>query len=116
MKPDPENEWESKKIGIAGPPIRTDEGWLLIYHGVSNNSVYTLGIALLDLTDPSKVISRQKEPILEPELVWEKEGCVPNVVFSCGQIETEDDLLVYYAGADTVIGVAGIKKENLKFT
>lgn len=116
MKPDPDNEWESKKIGIAGPPIRTDEGWLLIYHGVSQSRIYTLGIALLDHSDPSQVISRQKEPILEPELNWEKEGCVPNVVFSCGQIETEDGLLVYYGGADSVIGVAGIKKENLKFT
>ncbi len=115
MKPDPANEWESKKIGIAGPPVRTKDGWLLIYHGVSRNSVYSLGIALLDLSDPSKILFRQAEAILEPELIWEKEGCVPNVVFSCGQIETEDSLLVYYAGADTVIGVAGIKKDNLKF-
>ncbi len=115
MKPEPENEWESKKIGIAGPPIRTDNGWLLIYHGVSHNSTYTLGIALLDLTDPSKVISRQKEPILEPELDWEKEGCVPNVVFSCGQIETSGKILVYYAGADTVIGVAGIETDKIIF-
>ncbi len=115
MKPDPDNEWESKKIGIAGPPVRTEGGWLLIYHGVSHESVYTLGIALLDFTDPSIVLSRQKEAILEPELDWETKGCVPNVVFSCGQIETPDRILVYYAGADTVIGVAAIEKNRIIF-
>ena len=104
-----------KKIGIAGPPVRTEEGWLLIYHGVSHSSVYTLGIALLDIADPSRVISRQKEAILESELYWEKEGCVPNVVFSCGQIETPDSILIYYAGADTVIGVARIYKNEIAF-
>jgi len=109
------SEWESKKIGIAGPPVKTQEGWLLIYHGVSNDHRYSLGIALLDISDPSKIISRQTEPILEAELQWEKEGCVPNVVFSCGQIETKDSILVYYAGADTVIGVAELKKNDIVF-
>jgi len=115
MEPISAIEWQSKKIGIAGPPIRTDKGWLLIYHGVSSTSVYTLGIALLDIDDPSIVLFRQDEPILEPELEWEKKGCVPNVVFSCGQIETSDRILVYYAGADKVIGVAGIDKKKIVF-
>ncbi|MDA3938299.1 MAG: glycosidase [Spirochaetia bacterium] len=115
MEPVLSSKWESKKIGIAGPPIKTNDGWLLIYHGVSHNSVYTLGIALLDLSDPSKVLFRQSEPLLEPELQWEKEGCVPNVVFSCGQIETRGSLFVYYAGADTVIGVAKIDKKDIIF-
>jgi beta-1,2-mannobiose phosphorylase / 1,2-beta-oligomannan phosphorylase len=113
MSPVPSIEWQEKKIGIAGPPMKTKDGWLLIYHGVSHNNVYTLGIALLDLADPSKVLYRQGEPILEPELQWEKEGCVPNVVFSCGQIETDDRILVYYAGADTVIGVAKLDKKDI---
>ncbi len=116
MGPVSSSEWEAKKIGIAGPPIKTKEGWLLIYHGVSHDHVYSLGIALLDLTDPSKVLFRQVEPILEPELSWEKEGHVPNVVFSCGQVETDDKIIVYYCGADTVIGAAEISKKEIIFS
>src|SRR5690554_2859839 len=108
------HSWEEKKIGIAGPPIKMEEGWLLIYHGVDNDHVYRLGLALLDLRDPTKVIYRQREPILEPELVWEKEGLVPNVVFSCGAAELEDEIYVYYGAADTVIGVASLNKKELK--
>jgi len=65
--------------------------------------------ALLDLNDPSKVIARQAEPILEPELEWEVNGHIPKVVFSCGHAEIGDRILVYYGGADTVIGVAELK-------
>lgn len=61
---------------------------------------------LLDKKDPTKILSRQSEPILEPELDWEVNGYIPNVVFSCGHVRLGDDLLVYYGGADTVIGVA----------
>ena len=114
MSPKPYT-WESKKIGIAGPPIKREDGWLLIYHGVDNNNVYRLGVALLDLKDPSKVVARQKEPILEPELDWEINGLVPNVVFSCGAVEVNDMYYVYYGAADTHIGVAAIEKEKVKF-
>ncbi|NLW60558.1 MAG: glycosidase [Firmicutes bacterium] len=106
--------WEEKKIGIAGPPIKMEEGWLLVYHGVDHQHVYRLGFAVLDLQDPTKVLYRQREPILEPELVWEKEGLVPNVVFSCGAAELEDEIYVYYGAADTVIGVASMNKRELK--
>lgn len=115
MQPVLDSNWENHKIGIAGPPIKTEQGWLLIYHGVNKNRVYSLGIALLDKKDLSKVIARQAEPILEPELEWEINGCVPNVVFSCGQVEIDDKILVYYAGADTVIGVAELQKKDIKF-
>ena len=116
MSPLGDSTWEDKKIGIAGPPIRTEEGWFLIYHGVSKrNNTYTLGAALLDLEDPSKVLARQREPVLEPELEWEKVGAVPNVVFSCGQAEVGERILVYYCGADTVIGVAGINRDEIRF-
>ncbi len=115
MGPVDTSEWEARKIGIAGPPIKTKEGWLLIYHGVSTSHVYSLGIALLDLEDPSKVLSRQTEPILEPELSWEKKGHVPNVVFSCGQVEIDDKIIVYYCGADTVIGAAAIYRKDITF-
>ena len=115
MGPVASSDWEALKIGIAGPPMETDDGWLLIYHGVSHGHVYCLGIALLDADDPSKVIARQAEPILEPELPWEKAGHVPNVVFSCGQVEFGEKLVVYYAGADTVIGAAEIEKNDIVF-
>jgi beta-1,2-mannobiose phosphorylase / 1,2-beta-oligomannan phosphorylase len=106
MQPIPDSRWESEKIGAAGPPIKTKEGWLLIYHGVSADGRYSLGVALLDLQNPTKILFRQAEPILEPELEWEINGYVPNVVFSCGQAVVDGKIYVYYGGADTAIGVA----------
>jgi len=105
MRPRP-NTWEHEKVGIAGPPVKTEQGWLLIYHAVDKDHVYRLGAALLDLNDPTVVLKRQEAPILEPEEEWERHGDVPNVVFSCGQVMTDDGLYVYYGGADTVIGLA----------
>jgi len=116
MKPITDSDWEYNKVGIAGPPIKTEQGWFLIYHGTSNEKGYCLGAALLDLDDPSKVLARQAEPILEPELDWEINGYIPKVVFSCGQVEIGDRIMVYYGGADTVIGVAGIDKKDIKFS
>ncbi len=113
MKPRP-NSWEEQKIGIAGPPIKMEEGWLLIYHGVDHQNIYRLGLAVLDLEDPTKVVYRQEEPVLEPKLNWEKNGLVPNVVFSCGAVEMEEEIYIYYGGADTVIGVASLDKKELK--
>ncbi len=116
MSPVSGSGWENKKIGIAGPPVKTDKGWFLIYHGVSEaENVYSLGAALLDSNDPSLVLERQTEPVLEPELEWERRGAVPNVVFSCGQVEIGDDLIVYYCGADTVIGAAKLRKKDIVF-
>ncbi len=115
MSPIIDSDWQNDKIGIAGPPIKTKEGWLLIYHAKNKELKYSLGIALLDLNDPSKVLARQVEPILEPELDWEVNGCIPNVVFSCGQVEFTDRILVYYGGADTVMGVAELNKKDIKF-
>lgn len=112
MRPRP-GTWDSFKIGAAGPPIKTDQGWLLIYHGVDKNYVYRLGIALLNLNDPRVVIKRQEKPILEPEEEWELYGDVPNVVFSCGQVMTDDVLYVYYGGADKVIGLATADRKQI---
>jgi len=103
---EPQFEWEASKIGGGAQPIRTDAGWLEVYHGVDADSVYRLGLVLLDLDDPSKVVKRQTTPILEPELPWELEGDVPNVVFCCGAVLLGTELWAYYGGADTVIGVA----------
>ena len=115
MEARPDSSWENVKIGAAGPPLQTEAGWLLIYHGVSTEHRYCLGAALLDLHNPTKVIARQREPILEPELNWEVEGYVPNVVFSCGQVVLGDALYVYYGGADTAIGVATSPLTDVRF-
>ena len=107
--------WDCKKIGAGPPPIKTDRGWLLFYHGVSgvrDDRVYCLGVALFDLDDPSKLIARQEEPIIEPVEKWELEGDVPKVVFQCGAIEKDGKYFVYYGGADTVIGVATVDKDE----
>ena len=101
-----QGSWDCVKIGAAGPPIELDEGWLLIYHGVDTRRVYRLGAAILDREDPEKVIYRTKTPILEPIEDYERFGLVPNVVFSCGAIILDGQLLIYYGCADTVIGVA----------
>lgn len=108
-----EGMWDEVKVGIGAPPIKCTFGWVLFYHGVDKNKVYRLGIALLDLDDPSLVISRTAEPVLEPETSWEKNGRVNNVVFTCGAIEDNDNYWVYYGGADTVIGVASISKKEV---
>ncbi len=104
--------WDDQKIGAAGAPHKVPGGWLLIYHGVSNDKVYRLGAALLDETG-TNVISRMVAPILEPVLDWEKTGEVNNVVFSCGTIIRDDNLFVYYGGADTFIGVATVSVATL---
>ncbi len=98
--------WEQWKVGIAGTPTRVEQGWLLIYHAVDEERVYRLGVALLDAENPAIVRARCEEPILEPTEVWEIRGDVPNVVFSCGHIIDEGTVLVYYGGADRVMGVA----------
>ncbi len=98
--------WEHWKIGAAGPPIKTEQGWLLIYHGVDAHGVYRLSAALLDLADPSVVLARPAGFILEPQETWEHRGDVPHVVFSCGAIVVNDELYVYYGGADRVMAVA----------
>ena len=109
----PEFDWEAKKVGAGPPPIKTNEGWILIYHGVDKNSVYRAGVALLDLEEPNRIIARYPQPILEPERTYELEGDVPNVVFPEGTVLVGDELYVYYGGADKVIGLATIKMSEL---
>ncbi|MGA2784844.1 MAG: glycosidase [Candidatus Bathyarchaeia archaeon] len=104
----PMNKWEEQKVGIGPPPIRTDAGWLVIYHGVDSNTVYRAGAALLDLENPFRVIARTPDPILEPEEEFEKIGAVPNVVFPEGAVVVSGDLKIFYGGADKVCCVASI--------
>ncbi|MFA6006752.1 MAG: hypothetical protein WC764_03450 [Candidatus Paceibacterota bacterium] len=105
--------WDSAKIGIAGPPIKTDAGWLLLYHGVSKTSTYRLGAVLLDLKNPSIVLSRSVDTIFEPLEEYERVGQVRNAVFSCGAVLRGKTIYVYYGGADTVVGVAKIALDKL---
>lgn len=105
--------WYEKKMGIGAPPIKTAKGWLLFYHGVDRNNRYGLGIALLDLHDPSKIIKNQEEPILVPEEDYEKEGFISNVVYTCGAVEKDGRYLVYYGCADRVLAVAGVSVEEV---
>lgn len=106
---------DSRKIGIAGPPIETDYGWLLIYHGVSRREDhhYHLRAALLDKNDPAKVLARTADVILDTNAPYERYGVVPNVVFSCGAVVMGGELIVYYGAADTVIGVASMPLATL---
>lgn len=107
--------WEYRKIGIGGAPIKTDAGWLVLYHAVCKERIYRLGLVLLDKDDPTKILKRTDEPIFEPQLEWELKGDVANVVFSCGTVLMGDELWVYYGGADTVIGLAKMNvREFLK--
>lgn len=106
MQPRP-GMWDSSKIGIAGPPVKTEEGWLLLYHGVSvEDRHYRVGGVLLDLKNPLKILGRSYEPLFEPRESYEKEGQVPNVVFPCGNIIKDGKVYIYYGGGDSVIGVA----------
>ncbi|HAH86192.1 MAG TPA: glycosidase [Armatimonadetes bacterium] len=106
--------WDCNRIGAGAPPIKTEYGWMNIYHGVDHKRVYRLGILMLELEDPSKVIGRSPKPILSPEKEYEKVGIVPDVVFSCGAVEKDGRYFVYYGGADKVIGVATMAVEDLK--
>ena len=109
----PEYEWEDSRIGSGPPPIKTKKGWLLIYHGVDKNLVYRAGAALLDLSNPSRVVGRTENPIFEPEEPFEKSGRVNNVVFPTGSCIIDDQLYLYYGAADKVCCVATIKLDSL---
>jgi predicted GH43/DUF377 family glycosyl hydrolase len=111
----PQYWWEARKIGGGAPPIPTKEGWLVIYHGVDDKLVYRAGAALLDYDNPLRVIARFPDPILEPERHFEKIGDVPNVVFPTGTAIFDDELLVYYGGADKAIGMATASLEELLY-
>ena len=106
--------WDSRRIGITGPPLLTDYGWLLLYHGVSRRAGhYNVRAALLDAKDPEKILYRTQDPIFEAKMPYERNGIVPNVVFPCGVVAIGDTLFVYYGGADTVTGVATVSIDTL---
>lgn len=109
-----ERSWDSLKIGIAAPPLKTEYGWLLLYHGVSSaDNQYRVGFMILEEIEPRQVIHRSIFPILEPTDPWEVKGDVNNVVFPCGAVIVKGQLYVYYGGADKVICMAKIGLNRL---
>lgn len=109
----PEQPWEAFKIGVGPPPLRTEAGWLVLYHGVDAHSVYRAGAALLDLADPSSVIGRLPHSILEPREPYEVRGDHAAAVFPQGAVVLDGQLLVYYGGADRVCAVATVALDEL---
>jgi beta-1,2-mannobiose phosphorylase / 1,2-beta-oligomannan phosphorylase len=108
------DKWDNVKVGISAPPIETEHGWLLLYHGVSEPGfMYKVGAMLLDYNDPKNIIARTDEPIFEPERPYELKGRVPNVVFPCGAVVINGIIYIYYGGADTVVGVATMPLKTL---
>lgn len=116
MKP-VQYHWDESKIGPGATPIRTEHGWLSIYHGVfetMDGAVYRLGVALHDLSNPARVIAVSDEWILAPQDPWEITGYVHNVVFTCGAVETNDGgVIIYWGGADSVICAGTARLDEL---
>ncbi len=106
--------WEGTKIGAAATPLKTDHGWLVLYHGVDQNAVYRVGAMLLDRNDPRKVIARTKKYIMEPEEYYEKSGLVlPNVIFPTANLIVNDLVYIYYGCCDTCISLATVPLQEL---
>lgn len=113
MRPRPDNDWDAVSIGGNGVPLKTEHGWLLFYHGYGETSaetayrpVYRQAVALLDLDDPTRLIHRPRSFIMEPQEPWEIKGDVAYALFSCANIVVGDEVYVYYAGADRLVGLA----------
>jgi predicted GH43/DUF377 family glycosyl hydrolase len=104
----PQFPWEFVQIGNCGSPVELDEGWLLLTHGVGPVRKYSIGAVLLDKRDPSKVIARSREPLVRPE-PSERDGYVPNVVYTCGALRHGDEIILPYAVSDTFSNFATIK-------
>jgi len=108
--------WDANKVGLSPPPLRTEKGWLILYHGVRNTAsgcIYRLGLALLDLQDPTRLVARADEWVFAPEEVYETDGDVDKVVFPCGWLVEGDDVRIYYGGADKCIALATARVSEL---
>ncbi len=108
----PDN-WDCKRVGAGGVPIETPAGWLVLYHAYDHDHVYRLGACLLSLEDPTVVLARPRDFLLEPEEVWEIKGDTRNVVFSAANPVVNGTVYVYYGGADRVIGLATAPLDEL---
>lgn len=107
--------WDSERIGAGAAPVKTEEGWLEIYHGADKNNRYCLGAMLLDLNDPSKVLARSTEPLMTPDMDYERVGFFGDVIFTNGQVVDGDTITFYYGASDEVICKATVSiREILK--
>lgn len=118
LKPRDGAWWDSLRIGIGPPPLRTERGWLIIYHGVKETvagTLYRVGLALTDLEEPTRLRCRLPQWVLAPIAPYEREGDVPNTVFPCGLVhdETSGEVRLYYGAADTSICVATAQLDDL---
>ncbi|MBN1379472.1 MAG: glycoside hydrolase family 130 protein [Gammaproteobacteria bacterium] len=109
---EPTEPWEFIQVGNCGSPLETSQGWLVLTHGVGPMREYSIGAMLLDLDDPSKIIKRLKQPLLSPH-EHEREGYVPNVVYSCGALIHENELIIPYAMSDISSGMASVNVQEL---
>jgi predicted GH43/DUF377 family glycosyl hydrolase len=108
--------WDGARVGAGLPPIETEEGWLVIYHGVKyvvGDPIYRLGAALLDLNEPHRLIGRSRQWLLSPQEHYERMGDAPNVVFASGGFLRGDDLWIYYGAADSCICLATAKLSDV---
>jgi predicted GH43/DUF377 family glycosyl hydrolase len=118
MDPRP-GTWEAERIGAGSPPIRTELGWLLFYHAneffrpEGNVKHYRIGLAVLDLEHPERVIYRHPDPVLEPEMPYERRGVVGNIVFVTGAVERGGRYYLYYGAGDGVTAVATVPKDEV---
>lgn len=108
--------WDAGKIGCATPPLKTEAGWLILYHGVKTTAggpLYRLGLALLDLLDPTRLIKRGEEWVFAPEAPYELSGDVDKVVFPCGWTVQGDEIKLYYGSGDKCIALATARLSQL---
>ena len=112
--PNKQIAWHERVRSAGPPPLKTKHGWLVLYHAMAPKEMhrYKIGAMLLDLNDPSKIIARSREPILEPDM-WYENDWKPGIVYSCGAIIKDDELYVYYGGGDKTINLARTKLEPL---
>jgi predicted GH43/DUF377 family glycosyl hydrolase len=108
----PERPWELLQLGNCGPPIETPEGWLVLTHGVGPMRVYSIGAVLLDLDDPARMLGRLSAPLMVPEDT-ERNGYVPNVLYSCGGLLHDDSLVIPYGISDATLGFAIVDLSEL---
>ena len=107
------HRWDNWKIGGGATPIKMGDYWLVLYHGINVERIYSLGIILLNANRPERVLYRSLKAVLSPKRDYERFGKVPNVVFSCGNVVIGDELFIYYGAADSSVCVARMKLEKL---
>ncbi|MDY7075781.1 MAG: glycosidase [Chloroflexota bacterium] len=105
--------WDCKRVGAGGVPIETEHGWLVLYHGYNDKFIYRFGVCLLNLKDPTQIIARPGESIMQPEETWELKGDVSHAIFSAANPVVDGTVYVYYGGADRVIGLATCQLDKL---